>query len=47
MLNTVALLRRHAGAHAALEDAMARGAPVGACIATVEAALKDTQDAEL
>lgn len=41
MLNTVILLRRHARAHAALAEAMARRESVVRCIEVVEANLGD------
>mmetsp|Transcript_12188 Transcript_12188/g.42257 ORF Transcript_12188/g.42257 Transcript_12188/m.42257 type:complete len:357 (-) Transcript_12188:701-1771(-) len=40
VLNTVALLRKHAEAHAALADAMARGATVAECVALLESTLQ-------
>lgn len=41
MLNTVILLRRHAGAHAALAEAMGRRESVARCIEVIEANLGD------
>lgn len=41
MLNTIILLRRHAGAHAALAAAMGRRESVARCIAVIEANLGD------
>jgi len=47
VLNACALLRRHAGAHAALAGAMERGDGVAACVGVVEDALAGMTDPEI
>lgn len=48
VLNSVALLRQHSAAHAALSAAMQRGESVGSCIQSLEEALvaDDLKEAE-
>ena len=44
VLNTVSLLRKHAGVQEAVAEAMGRGASVAECIAVIEAALGGSDD---
>jgi hypothetical protein len=43
-LNTVSMLRRHAGAHEKLAAAMDSAASIGACIALLEDELASSED---
>ena len=47
LLTAVSLLRRHAGAHARLAEAMLRGEGVVECVSAVEEALASVADDEI